>query len=402
MEQILAIFNPWWDRSFKAGGIEREGYIAELERRERTKDIVFVVGLRRVGKTTLMHQYIEHLIKRGNDPRRILYFSMDHPALARESILDTLDAYRRAHGFKHDDRFTVIIDEAHLREGFEQELKAIYDLGRVKVFATGSSSLSLVERGSNLIGRQSFMEVFPFGFQEYLGIKRLKFRQSDSHLMVRYAEDYVRSGGLPEYLKTGDPNYVTTMMDAVLYKDIAARRGVRNMVALRELLLIITQSTGSKVSPRKIGRTLGISHETVREHLSQFEESNLIHTVRYDGKVSESMASPRKLYLSDTGVAHVLSPTINLGSLVENCVFNALRSRGGEIKYGIVRGSEVDFILRDSCYEVKYSDNVASEEVAHLRGVDVRSRTVVTKGKSGHSNGIDFVPLWRFLTDWQK
>lgn len=397
MEEILAIFNPWWDRSFKAGGIPRDGYLAELERRGKTKDIVFVVGLRRVGKTTLMHQLIERLIEGGRDPKRILYFSMDHPALVKESILDIFDAFRRMHGLKHDDRFTVIIDEAHLREGFEKELKAVFDLGHVKVYATGSSSLYLIEHGSNLIGRQSFMEIFPFNFKDYLDIKKLKHRQSDSHLMVGYAEEYVRAGGLPEYLKTGDPEYITNMMDAVLYKDIAGRRGVRNIQTLRELLLIVIQSTGSKISPRKIARTLRLSHETVREHLSLFEEANLIHTVMFDGKVSESIASPKKVYLSDTGVARVMNPTINLGCLVENCVFNSLRSLGKEIKYGIVKGNEVDFILPDSCYEVKYSDKVAMEDVAHLKAIDVENRVVVTKSKSASIEGIEFIPLWRFL-----
>jgi hypothetical protein len=397
MEQVLAIFNPWWEGPFKAEGIEREEYLDQLDRRGRTKDIVFVTGLRRVGKTTLVRQHISRLIAKGHGPRRILYFSMDHPALVKESILDVLDAYRQIHSLKHDDRFTAIIDEVHLREGFEQELKAVYDLGHVKVFATGSSSLFMVERGSYLTGRQTFMEVLPFSFPEYLDLKGIKARPSDAHLMVRYAEDYARAGGLPEYLRTGDPGYVTTLTDSILYKDIAARKGVRNVQALRELLLVVTQSTGSKLSPRRIGRILGISHETVREHLSYFEETNLIHTVRLKGKVSESMAAPRKVYVSDTGIVHVLSPTVNLGSLVENCVFNVLRARGKDITYGVVRGREVDFILPGSCYEVKYSDKVGPEDVSHLRDIEAGRKLIVTRNQSGRLDGVELVPLWRFL-----
>jgi len=171
MEQILAIFNPWWEGPFKAEGIRREEYLSLLDQKRKTKDIVFITGLRRVGKTTLVRQYVERLIDGGEDPRRILYFSMDHPSLVKESILDVLDAYRRFHSLKHNERFTAIIDEIHLRAGFEQELKTVYDLGHVKVFATGSSSLFMVERGSFLTGRQTFMEVFPFTFPEYLSLK---------------------------------------------------------------------------------------------------------------------------------------------------------------------------------------------------------------------------------------
>jgi len=402
MEQILAIFNPWWEGPFKAEGVRREEYLSLLDQKRKTKDIVFITGLRRVGKTTLVRQYIERLIDGGEGPRRILYFSMDHPSLVKESILDVLDAYRRFHSLKHNDRFTAIIDEIHLRAGFEQELKTVYDLGHVKVFATGSSSLFMVERGSFLTGRQTFMEVFPFTFPEYLSMKELKVRSSDAHLMVKYAEDYARAGGLPEYLKTGDPGYLTTLISSVLYKDIATRRGVRNVQALRELLLVVTQSTGSRLSPRRIGRILGVSHETVREHLSSFEEANLIHTLRLKGKVSESMAAPKKVYASDTGIVHVLSPTVNLGSLVENCVFNALRRCANDITYGQARGKEVDFVLPGACYEVKYSDKVSRDDVIHLEDLRADRRVVVTRNQTGKIGGIDLVPFWRFLMEERR
>lgn len=399
MEQVLSIFNPWWEEPYKVEGIERKRYLDLLDGKAKTKDIVFVTGLRRVGKTTLVRQQIGRLIAGGASPKRILYFSMDHPSLVRESILDILDAYRRLQGLRHNDRFTVFIDEVHMREGFERELKTVYDLGQVKVFATGSSSLFLTEKGAHLTGRQTFVEVHPFSFSEYLDLKGIKVRASDSHLMVRHAEDYVRSGGLPEYLITGDPGYVTTLLDSILYRDIAARRGVRNVRALRELLLLVSQSTGSKLSPRRIARILGVNHETVREHLSYFEEANLIRTAQLKGKVSESTAAPRKVYLSDTGIVRVLSPSVNLGSMVENCVYNALRARTGDIRYGLVRGKEIDFVLEDACCEVKYSDRVHPEEVSHLEELDVTRRVVVTRNHSGKVGGIEFVPLWRFLRD---
>ncbi len=397
MDQLLHIFNPWWEGQFVAEGIERTGYLEALTRKRTSKDVVFITGLRRVGKTTLVRQLIGRLLAEGEDPRRIVYFTMDHPALVKESILTVLDAYRRVHELRHDDRFTAFIDEVHARDGFEQELKAVHDMGHVKVYATGSSSLFLVERGSFLTGRQSFVEVYPFTFKEYLGMKGTTVRPSDSHLMVRYAEDYVLAGGLPEYLRTSDPGYVTTLVDSLLFKDIAARRGVRNLQALRELLLLVTQSTGSKVSPRKIARTLGISHETVREHLSFFEEANLIHMVRLRGKVSESVAAPKKVYVSDTGIVRVMSPTVNIGSLVENCVFNALRARGRDITYGVVDGKEVDFIMPGECIEVKYTDRVGPGDVSHLMHLKVGRRTVVTRNQSGRLEGVNLVPLWRFL-----
>jgi len=398
MERVLSLFNPWWEGAFKTHWISRRDYLDRLAAKGKTDAIVFITGLRRVGKTTLVHQFIERLISGGTEPSRILYFSMDHPALVKESILDILDAFRRIQGFGHSEDFTAFIDEVHAREGFERELKAVHDMGHVKVYATGSSSIFMVEKGAYLTGRQTFIEVLPFSFQEYLNLKGLQTKKSDSHLMVRRAEEYVLEGGLPEYIRTGDPGYITTLLDAFLYRDVAARHGVRNVQALRELMLLVVQSAGSRISPRKLSNVLGLSHETVREYLSFFMEASLLHQVRMSGKLSESVASPRKAYLADTGLVHVISPTINLGCLVENAVFNELRT-AGEVRYAMVNGKEVDFVRGDECYEVKYMDRVPPDAVSHLKQLKVGRRTVITRNHSGKADGIDYVPLWRFLLE---
>jgi predicted AAA+ superfamily ATPase len=88
-----------------------------------------------------------------------------------------------------------------------------------------------------------------------------------------------------------------------------------------------------------------------------------------------------------------------MGCLVENCVFNVLRSRGGRPSYGLVRGKEIDFILPDSCYEVKYSDGVHSEDIAHLKDAKVKRMTVITRSQIGRMEGVELVPLWRFLLE---
>ena len=97
MDQIFERYNPWWVQDFKPEGIPREKYLKLLSKTFKTKDVVFIVGLRRAGKTTLMYQYINQLLDEI-DPERIVYFSMDHPRLTKASILDLLDEFRRIQG----------------------------------------------------------------------------------------------------------------------------------------------------------------------------------------------------------------------------------------------------------------------------------------------------------------
>ena len=398
MEKILRRYNPWWEESYRVPGIRRSEYLSRMEELEGTRDVIFIVGVRRVGKTTLMKQYIEAMLSRY--PReRILYFSMDHPSLSRVSILDVLDEYRIIQDLRHTEKFTVFIDEVHLHPDFERELKTVYDMGKVKVYASGSASIFLYQKGAHLTGRQRFIEVYPFSFNEYLDIRELNVRGGDEHLLLRYAEEYVKDGGLPEYVLTGDPEYITTLVDSIVYKDVADRYSIKNTGMLKDLLLLLCQSIGGRPSTRKIAKILGISHETVREYLYHFQETYLVMLLERHGKGSIRKGSPKKIYLVDSGMANILTPTVNFGSLVENTVYNNLRT-GGDVKYAIVDGKEVDFIVGDSAYEVKYMDRIMPEKIYHMQNLNrIERKIVITRNYKSEFEGIKFVPLYIFLSE---
>ena len=393
-------YNPWWTREFEPEGILREKYLEKLSKLRKTKDVVFIVGLRRVGKTTLIHQFIKQLIS-DIDSKKIVYFSMDHPRLTKVSILDVLDEFRKIQGLSFKEKIYVFIDEVHLHENFEQELKAIYDMGNVKVFASGSASIFLIEKGAFLTGRQRFIELTPFSFKEFLQIRGIKIEQGDDHLYLKYCDEYVKLGGLPEYLKTEDQEYITTLIDSIIYKDVAGRHSITNIGLLRDFIILLSQSIGGRMSTRKIGRVLGISHETVREYLNFFVEANLVDLVEKDGKISERKVAPRKIYIADNGIANVLTPTVNIGSLVENLVFNILNLKT-EVRYNIIDSREIDFITKNCVYEVKYKVEIDDDEIKHLRKIRGKKRKIViTYNLNEKRDGIEFIPLYKFILEQQ-
>jgi len=271
-------------------------------------------------------------------------------------------------------------------------------MGRVKVYASGSASIFLFQKGAHLTGRQRFIEIYPFTFNEYLDLRGHKIRGGDEHLLLKYAEEYVKDGGLPEYVMTRDPEYITTLVDSIVYKDVADRYSIKNTRMLKDLLLLLCQSIGGRPSTRKIAKILGISHETVREYLYHFEETYLVMLLERQGKVSVRKGSPRKIYLIDSGLANIMGPTVNLGALVENTVYNNLRTKG-DVKYAIVDGKEVDFIVGNSAYEVKYKDRIMPEEIGHMLKLNnLERKIVITRNYKGEFESIRFVPLYRFLS----
>jgi predicted AAA+ superfamily ATPase len=400
MEQILKRYNPWWTEEFKPKAIPREKHLEKLSKLRKTKDVVFIVGLRRVGKTTLIHQFIKKLLDEI-DPKKIVYFSMDHPRLTKVSILDVLDEFRKIQGLSFKEKIYAFIDEVHLHENFEQELKVIYDMGNVKVFASGSTSIFLIEKGAFLTGRQRFIELSPFSFKEFLKIREIKIKQGDEHLYLKYCDEYIKMGGLPEYITTEDQEYITTLIDSIIYKDVAGRHSLTNIGLLKDMIVLLSQGVGGRMSTRKIGRVLGISHETVRDYINFFVEANLLHLVEKDGKASERKVALRKIYIADNGIANVLTPTVNTGSLVENMVFNILKSKS-DVRYNIVDKKEIDFVTKDCVYEVKYKVEIDEDEIKHLRKLKGKKRKIVITYKLNKKiKGIEFIPLYKFILEQQ-
>jgi predicted AAA+ superfamily ATPase len=285
----------------------------------------------------------------------------------------------------------------HLHGNFEQELKTIYDMGNVKIFASGSASIFLIEKGAFLTGRQRLMELSPFSFKEFLQIRGINVGAGDEHLYLKYCDEYIKFGGLPEYLKTNDQEYITTLIDSIIYKDVAGRHSISNIGLLRDLIVLLSQGIGGKMSTRKIGRVLGISHETVREYINYFVEANIIHLVEKDGKISERKVAPRKIYITDNGIANVLTPTINTGSLVENTVFNILRLKS-DVRYKIINSKEIDFVTKDCIYEVKYKVDIDENEIKHLKKITgKKKKIVITYDLNRKKEKIEFIPLYKFI-----
>ena len=118
---LLVALNPWWSNKPFEAGIRRETYFAKIQKYLKTNEIVVLTGVRRSGKTTLLFQIIDDLIRnRGLDPRSILFVNCDEPEVTRlDNPLETLlEAYRRdVYG---GDAAYIILDEVQTIDGWER------------------------------------------------------------------------------------------------------------------------------------------------------------------------------------------------------------------------------------------------------------------------------------------
>lgn len=398
MEELLHISNPWWEEEYQFPGIARAHYLRSMEYLESAPGVVLITGLRRVGKTTLMHQYI-HRLQNTVDSKRILYVSLDNLIFQNHTIQEIARKFRQINKLSHKDLVYLFLDEVHYMKEFELELKNLYDLGHVKIFASGSASFEIIMRSPHLTGRQRILRIHPLSFPEFLQFSGKKVSRIDQHLYENAALDYVSSGGMPEYVQTRDTNVLQSLVDTILYHDILSRHDLRNRENLKNVLLQLAQSASTPVSAKRFARVLTIKPDTVRLILNFLVEANLVHIVEREGSFSERKVSPRKFYLGDTGLYTILTERVNLGARVENLVYLTL-IKTGNVRYSREGGSEVDFIVNNRAYESKYKREITEVDTAPIKALrGMKSKTIITESTEGHMNGVELIPLWRFLLE---
>ncbi len=156
------------------------------------------------------------------------------------------------------------------------------------------------------------------------------------------------------------------------------------------------------ISLRKISKILDIPVETINNILHLFLEAGLIYMVEKEGKVSERKLAPRKIYLADTGLFTILTENINLGAIVENLVFLNLLKKG-PIRYYRHSGYEIDFILKDIAWEVKYKKMIRESDLNNIKKIKgLKSRIMITFDTEQEIENIKCRPLWKFLQEYSN
>ncbi len=354
MEALFYKSNPWWEEQFVLNAIQRDVYLNELESYIDNKDIIFLTGLRRVGKTTLLKGIVNLLLHvKKIESKHIFYISLDLYALEAFSIADIVTEYRKLHKLPNSQMIYLFFDEVTAKKSYQQELKNLYDLGGVKIFASASSASLLKDSQAFLTGRQRLLEVMPLSFEEYLQFKKIVIKKADVHLIESYFEEYMKDGGMPEYVITGDISYLSNLIDNIIYKDIIAYHKIKDEQMVKDFFKLLMERSGKQLSLNKMANILGIGVDTARRFQSYFEETYLIYTVEKHGELGERLRHPKKIYAGDVGLRNLITGYRDKGAIFENLVYLKLKHK--KPRYVYEESNEIDFITDDeTLIEVKY------------------------------------------------
>ena len=370
--------NPWWEGKFEEKSILRENYLNEIFRNIKNKEIIFLTGLRRIGKTTILMQAINRLLTNQIKPQDILFIRMDSFNLLEYSIHQLIEEYRKIHKKSISDFFYLFLDEVTSKDNFEQELKSLYDDGNMKIICSSSIATLMRDKKAHLTGRTRTIEVMPLTFQEFLQFKEAKIGKSDKEKLESYFRDYLKIGGIPYYVLTEDRAYLNELVESIVYKDIIAYHKISGEKAVKELFVLLCQRVGKPTSYNKLAKILKISVDSVKRYISYFEKAYLFYVVdRYSKSANERVTSPKKIYIGDVGIKNIITEFKDLGASYENLVFLKIKDKNPN--YYLENSVEIDFITKDSLIEAKYNQE-ANEKQLETFNVIKSKKKIIANG----------------------
>ena len=354
----------------------------------RDQDLIKVVtGIRRCGKSTLLHAFKQHLLTDGVAVDAICFLNFEERENAHfqswEQVYDFIIGNLSAAAKRY-----VFLDEVQLIPQFEKLVDALYVKKDIDLYITGSNAYLLSSELSTMLsGRYIAINLHPFSFAEYV----TAFPEVSD--MGKLFRQYMNGSCFPESVTLSkvapeqENIYLQSLYDTVVVKDIVQRQKLRKFDTLQRVLNFIFDSVGSVVSPNNIADTLRkntqepLSHNTILKYLRYFSESYLIYPVRlFNIKGKRLLASNYKYYVVDLGLKNILhtnAPTIDLGHKLENVVYFELLRRGGTVYAGRTDNGEVDFVVQHydgtrAYYQVAYTTNdekTLKRELSSLRNI---------------------------------
>jgi predicted AAA+ superfamily ATPase len=344
----------YWNGNAVDLGYARTFYTGKAGQYIGNKLVKVLVGQRRAGKSYILRQIASKLISQGVKRENILYISKEYIELitlrSAVELEELYKAYRRE--LKPDGKVYLFIDEIQYIEEWERFVNShSQDFAEpCELFISGSNSnLLSSELATLLSGRYVEFEVFPFSYAEYCGITE---QQPDSHSYKKY----LQSGALPELFNLPNEemkqNYVSSIKDTVLLRDIVSRYKVKDVKLLDDLFVYLVNSAANFVSVTNIinffaSKKRKTNYETLSTYINYLENSFLIHRAgKYNIKGKDTISGNCKYYLNDLSYRNYLYSGygFGLGYLLENAVYLALRRAGYRVYAGTIKDTEIDFV----------------------------------------------------------
>lgn len=388
------------------------------------------VGVRRAGKSFVLFERIQQLLREGHNWDEMLYLSFEDERLIGfdyEDFNSIIECHIEMTG---KDNPMLFLDEIHNIDGWEKFARRMADSKRT-VWITGSNAKMLSkEIMTTLGGRYIPIEVYPYSFTEYLRSRNIPY--DDNTLMstagkaifLREYAEYMNWGGLPEsVLLTVKRGYMSSVYQKIYLGDICARNKISNPNLLRLMVKKMAESVKQPLSYSRLSKVLSgiggkITIPTTSNYIGHCEDAWLLLRLRNVNAAFAERETNCKYYFIDNGLLSLLlvDPTT---TLLENMVAVALFRKYGndcdnERVFFYNHNVEVDFYIPEEELAIQVSYSIDKSDVTLNREVDAlqklpkalpcKRRLILTyddrKTLNDDYGTIEVMPCWDWLINF--
>ena len=409
--------------------IKRQQYLNQLIASQRNGLIKIITGIRRCGKSYLLFKlFHEYLNSQGISDDHIIEVALDDRTNKELRDPDNLLKYIKEQ-ITDKNLYYIMLDEVQMVDEFTDVLNSLLHISNADVYVTGSNSHFLsTDVVTEFRGRGDEIHLFPLSFSEYC--------EGYKGTIDNAWKDYYTYGGLPLILTLDTDkkkeDYLNNLYKSVYLVDVLERHKIKNMGEFDELLRIIASSIGAPCNPTKLANTfksvknVAIHHQTINKYLGFLVDAFLVEkSIRYNIKGKKYINTLAKYYFSDLGIRNAL-----LGfrqqeetHIMENIIYNELRTRGYHVDVGMVevrepdksgklfrKQLEVDFVVNQgsqryyiqSAFAMPTLEKEAQESASLLRIKDSFKKIIIVKDDikpKRNEDGILTIGLKDFLLD---
>lgn len=378
------------------------------------------VGLRRAGKSYLMYQQIQNLLKEGHKVEEILYFNFEDDRLVNLTVED-LDLIKVCYEELYAYRPIFFLDEIQIVQHWERFARRLADQ-KYRVYVTGSNAKMLSsEIATTLGGRFIVQNVYPFSFREYLKANNIMVEPTwyfkNRAEIVRSFSEYFYYGGLPELeLVEGAEKrqWLSNLFNKIFFGDLITRYSIRNDLAMKVLIRKLAESVKQPSSFSRLSNIVSsagakTTTDTIIDYLEFLQATWLIFSLEnYASKLAEKVSN-RKYYFIDNGLLNLflIDPVT---SLLENLVAITLRKKYEDELYFYHQNIEVDFYIpaEKLAVQVSYSlkeETTRKREITALLKMatvmEVEKLLIITNDEeeviTENGKEINVIPIWKWL-----
>jgi hypothetical protein len=388
MDQILRTLLEEWRERKLPQVINRDisfGFLSD----SRVNNAMVVTGFRRVGKTYILFQEIEKLLKIYSK-EDVIYINFEDERIINpktDLLSKLIPEIQSLFGKKPKYLF---LDELQIIPNWSKWVRRILDTEDIKLVITGSSSkMGSSELPTELRGRSWEVKVEPLSFKEFLGFKNIRLDYKNTEFNY-YFNEYLKFGGLPAVVLSPEEKkneLLQSYFQTVVQKEIIDRQNIRNENVLKILLKLLLNSsyiTISKLFNNMKSVGLPVGKTTIDKYISYIEDSYFLNQVRiFSPKVVNQLFYPRKIYFIDNGLLNALSTKFskNYGRSFENLVYQKLRKSNEDIYYWKDQSDrEVDFVILENgkvtalyqaCFDISDEETLKRETKSLLRAKEI-------------------------------